>query len=626
MWGFPVAQTELTSAACKRILADWKRLQEEALPLAAAQPCSEKDLSLWDGVIGVEMEVTHFGCVTVPLHFLIDFPHDYPQSAPNIGFSFEFEYRGGAQYTMPDGRLKGKKVICLDVLGNFGHVHTEWKGSVGSGWSPAYTVTTLLVQLQSVLCDLGQQMSQRERDVTYQSAVRFCEKNPAAILELLDEDDIKERKEHRLMAGRISKVCRGSDELSARVQAFAREARFGDDAAKMHVFLQLLADVACAAGVASGDAAAAGGTEEKEHAIDTNICCFATGKVYTEALLGVGVSRERKNLATAAELLSKEAYDGGLRQSTNKSPFEFFLPVWINESHAAKSAAWRCALQKSCIEIGAKAYEVRGEDDSILEVFPRIINQMIVEMMKPDAGKSEAIATFEALCNFWRTLRWLVDTRSTLRERVVALLGKFVTDEFSRHKDKTPDLGMVLVLFTVLQGHRGCPPRLEFINAYADENSLRWVMWWQRSNTPPQSGPVFEATKVSREILMFQLMVVDLIIGDVPETLNAMEATNCKLPDRLELLQAEWRKRKQSTASWSDYFKNIGSTQPKFGTTAEWINDCARRAAVKGPKYGGEKGAAGKGGGSSSAGGKGGKRDGRGKGGWQAGCGQVRGW
>ena len=27
------------------------------------------------------------------------------------------------------------------------------------------------------------QMSQRERDTTYQSAVRFCEKNPRAILE-----------------------------------------------------------------------------------------------------------------------------------------------------------------------------------------------------------------------------------------------------------------------------------------------------------------------------------------------------------------------------------------------------------------------------------------------------------
>jgi ubiquitin-protein ligase len=76
---------DITPAARKRLLTDLKRLHEEPIPCAAAQPCSDQDITLWDGVIGVEMDVTHIGCVTVPLHFLIDFPFDYPQSAPNIG-------------------------------------------------------------------------------------------------------------------------------------------------------------------------------------------------------------------------------------------------------------------------------------------------------------------------------------------------------------------------------------------------------------------------------------------------------------------------------------------------------------------------------------------------------------
>jgi len=168
----------VSTATRRRLLGDLKRLEEEPIPLAAARPHSDKDITLWDGVIGVNIEVTHIGCITVPLHFLIDFPADYPQTAPNIGFSFEFQYRGGAEYVMPGGRLKGKKVICLDILGNFGDIHSEWRDSVGSGWTPAYTVTTLLVQLQSVLGDLGKDMSQTERDVTYQSAIHFCEQNP----------------------------------------------------------------------------------------------------------------------------------------------------------------------------------------------------------------------------------------------------------------------------------------------------------------------------------------------------------------------------------------------------------------------------------------------------------------
>merc|ERR1712100_632556 len=142
-----------------------------------------------------------------------------------------------------------------------------------------------------------------------------------------------------------------------------------------------LTDVSHAA--AAGNSTSAGGSStagsDLEIEVDKNICCFATGKLYTEALLGVGVARERRNLTTAAELLSKEAFDGGLRQSTNKSAFEFFLPVWINETHAAKCRAWQDSLRKSYLQIGRDAYNVSGEDEAIMEVFPRLINQMIVE-------------------------------------------------------------------------------------------------------------------------------------------------------------------------------------------------------------------------------------------------------
>ena len=76
------------------------------------------------------------------LNFSVDFdilfPTDYPQSAPSIGFTQHFPYSMGASYTKQDGPLKGKMVVCLDILGNFDKIHTEWKDNVGSGWTPAY--------------------------------------------------------------------------------------------------------------------------------------------------------------------------------------------------------------------------------------------------------------------------------------------------------------------------------------------------------------------------------------------------------------------------------------------------------------------------------------------------------
>ncbi|CAK0800499.1 unnamed protein product [Prorocentrum cordatum] len=593
--------TTLLPGAGRRLLADLRRLQDEPIPLANASPCSDADLSLWNGVIGCEMEVTHIGFVTVPLHFLIDFPSDYPTGAPNIGFSFEFGYRGGASYTEHSGRLRGKKVICLDILGNFGHVHTEWKREVGSGWSPAYTVSTLLIQLQAVLCSLGAQQSQQERDVTYQTAVRFCERNPGAVLEIMDEEELRDaRARRRRREQQLLKACGGDEALADRARAIAHKAGVTARGDLMDSFLDLLSDVAS---TGCGSHASASEHEPCEPAVDANICCWSTGKLYTESLLGVGLSREKRNLATAAELLSKEAFDGGLRQNTDKSAFEFFLPVWINQSHAAERKEWREVLLNSCGTIGSKVYEVTDQDDAILEVFPRLINQMVVEMMKPEAAKSEAIALFEALCNFWRTFRWLVDTRDSLRKKVGKALSSFVAEEKFRLKDRCPDIGALLVQYTVLQDDPACPKRQDFIDAYSDECSLRWVMWWQRSNTRPEATAVFEATRVSREILMFQMMVIDVVIGDVALTVRDMEASNCKLPARLEELQARWRERKQTVRDWAGYFTCIGATRPQAAGLSDWVTSCARRAADRGPKYDGSKGAC-----------KGGKGSAKGKG------------
>merc|ERR1712046_190015 len=154
----------------------------------------------------------------------------------------------------------------------------------------------------------------------------------------------------------------------------------------------------------------------------------------------------------------------------------------------------------------------------------------------------------------------------------------------------TPDLGITLVMFTVFQGHKGCPSRQEFVDAYVDENSVRWVMWWQKAGTPAEATPVFEATKISREIFLFQMMVVDVVIGNVSETLGEIETTNCKLPSRLEKLQALWRERKAATKDWSNFFQFAGASRPSHASSEAWIADCVKRAAAKGPKYGGAKG------------------------------------
>ena len=93
---------------------------------------------------------------------LIHLESDYPLSPPNVGFPVPFDYHQGVSYTASDGPLRGCAVLCLNITGNFKHVHTEWSEKVGEGWSPSMTLSSLLVQLQSVLMDNCGRMSKLE--------------------------------------------------------------------------------------------------------------------------------------------------------------------------------------------------------------------------------------------------------------------------------------------------------------------------------------------------------------------------------------------------------------------------------------------------------------------------------
>jgi len=150
--------------------------------------------------------------------------------------------------------------------------------------------------------------------------------------------------------------------MGHRIGEFARKFNISGTAEGKEQFLALLVDVArincgnsdgITTGVSSSSGVQAALTMPT---VNTNICCFATGKSYTEAILGVGVNRMQKNLTTQGELLSWEAYGNGVQSGTDKSPFEFFLPVWINQKHAAGNPQWCALLKTKYIEIAKKAF------------------------------------------------------------------------------------------------------------------------------------------------------------------------------------------------------------------------------------------------------------------------------
>ena len=79
----------------------------------------------------------------------ISFPEDYPKSPPKCAFLTDIPFSAGGSWNDNEGR----QVLCLSILGDAAEHHAEWAGgqSEAHGWSPATTLSNLLVNLQALL-------------------------------------------------------------------------------------------------------------------------------------------------------------------------------------------------------------------------------------------------------------------------------------------------------------------------------------------------------------------------------------------------------------------------------------------------------------------------------------------
>ena len=375
--------------------------------------------------------------------------------------------------------------------------------------------------------------------------------------------------------------------------------------------------------------------------IDDNIVCYVTGSNYTEDILGYGLSAIQQgrqiNFSTPAELISKSAFDSGIRQSSNKQEFKYFLPAFINKSHAAQSGKWKNALRSSLLAICTGVY---GYSDTYLakaayELFTRLINTLVLEMMKEEdepkqlrdedydsdedfdaflqrheqlemakarMSKSPSIAYFEAICSFWRTFYWLSESNllPAIKNQGCKMVHEFTTMVDKRLKAVCPDVGAMLASFSIFQSSCKVNSNQEFIDAYLDECFVRCVKWWQASLRPPNSiyrsattsnpTEVFSATKVSRDITLFQLMFLRHVIGnDVSRIAEVMDVTNGKAPEVLANFQRVWREVQASMTTWKSFFGATGCSndfkQRVLANEREWVQTCVKRAGQRGRSY-----------------------------------------
>lgn len=133
--------------AVRRLQKDLKELRDAEVPLVGVSAAPLDDsIFTWHANIRAPADSVYSGGV---FHIEMTFPQDYPCSPPGLTLFVS---------TLNHPNVFGNK-LCLDMLEN-----NKFGGRWYEGWNSAYTVESILIQLQSFLFDKPKSKKGKKKD------------------------------------------------------------------------------------------------------------------------------------------------------------------------------------------------------------------------------------------------------------------------------------------------------------------------------------------------------------------------------------------------------------------------------------------------------------------------------
>lgn len=522
-----------SGSAIKQLVRDLKQLKQEPLIGANASPL-DSNMMKWYGIV-VGPEGTPYE--NVPIRFVLEFDDQYPNTPPKAFFDTHVRYVGGASYEV-DGRL----AVCLNIFGNFGHVHTEWK-NMSEGWSPSYTVSTILVAMQGLM--MSEMLS-------------------------TDPTDIKKTIE----SARDFKCAITKHNGSSPKTWFPQVLLSQDDLAKY------LTDN----GIVRSE-------KKFEPLRDHYICYVKKTTVMDNAVLGYGVSVDNARigaLSSTCEYISYEAFDDGIRRSSTNKPFTHWLPILIS------SDRWNVIkpmFTDSILELGKSiGLSKQPEYEVAIKVCSSIMNSLVVEIMNNKNNLKANDKFVDGYFALYRLLKQLSIDEPKVIGMVDKMLGGFITNPELRTKSHVQNLGELLILLTISKKYSWNSIKELFL----EECDARNVFWYAIGNfknralypeladssvVEGRADKVFKATEISRNLVMFQVK-----FSQVARVLSTeIMDSNCGLaPEQLRSEMKATYNEVCEVADWNAYFKWLSLPTITTKKRSEQLAEAVTRSEKQG--------------------------------------------
>lgn len=331
--------------ALRRLTKDLEELQQSPVNGVSASPLDD-NMFEWH---------CNFLYEDAVFHLILFFPNNYPLVSPSAEFvPYGFDFPGGAS-------AMGKKgvKVCLSIFSDFEKLHPDWK-QMSVGWSPAYTVQTILLNLVSFLSDYRQAMKHNKT----------------------------------LAEGFVCTDC-------------------GHSAKKPHPPMS--------------------NTAESQD-LEIEIIDYISRLSFSEAtqmnsddeIFGFGVTKEvqirRPTLNTPCEYLTAASFDSMLKTtggvlSVLKTKLNYFLPLCINEKHAANiKARFEKSIRDMANDVVQTSCMYTPVDDLVLQILPKLMNITVVQFADNVEATSERyLAGYFSLHQLFL---WAINTYPHLQRKI----------------------------------------------------------------------------------------------------------------------------------------------------------------------------------------------------------------
>ncbi|XP_059149626.1 uncharacterized protein LOC131936587 [Physella acuta] len=533
--------------AIKRLMHDQEELNRAPVANVSAAPLDE---NMFEWHCNIRQD-------DIIYHLILFFPPNYPYSSPSAEFvPVGFRYNSGA--TMPG--KKGTK-ICLNIFSDFATFHTEWKNEKGLGWSPGYTIQSVLMNVVSFL---GETRSGDSDTFNLTLSKNFncadCGHSYSKPFPSLDSPG------HVTSDVSTGKAGKASKKGKTKAKEIPVEAKEEEGSAQVIDYI----------------------SKEK----------FQVQKPKSsEDLFGYGLvvsgNKWRPTLTSPCEFLTGRSFYGmknavNVVHSVLKEELKLFLPMYIHPLHGSQIKE---EFEKAMKEVAAimPKYDPKTSpiEDLVLKTIPNLMSATVVEFSKGTQHTSDNhLNGYFAL---HRLLLWAIDTYPALQDKIEEQIQDYVENENNRTKDKVPYIAEWLMLVPGSVKYKW----QDVADAYLSESWKRNVMWYVKDDEKLgyldtekdyRIRETFRLTDVGRKHLAFQASFIDIAMprGMTRQQIIQRYDDNLGFPSKemVDAMKEAFSKINNEMENYQDWFKILKLPVPTDDQLFKTMVESVRYAIV----------------------------------------------